>query len=204
MTELNIPLHLSPDRFQKGLHFVPQDKTDMVELTFEERYSLFLKLYPMSPGLNSLVFPSEKTDIFCAMENNRIPTHREKDVKLGYLTSTMPEPIDKELMQLRNQRRNPRGVDPIPTYRDLGMVLPPPLLNVIRPTTEKELLLVTGVEGEIPNNQPRNFIQLPFSLDKKSYDSISNWIKETYGGMTKVFASKESIVETDFNKAKEY
>ena len=204
MQDYIIPPHLSPKRFKEGLHFVPQDTAGMVELTFVERDSLYLELYPMMPMLSSFMNSAEKTDIFCAMDNNRIPTHREKDVKLGYLTSATPEPIDKELMQLRNQRRNPRGVDPIPTYRDLGMLLPPPILNVIRATTEKELLLVTGVEGEIPNNQPRNFIQLPFSLDKKSYDSISNWIKETYGGMTKVFASKESIVETDFNKAKEY
>lgn len=82
MTELIIPPHLSPDRFQKGLHFAPQDKTDMVELTFEERCSLFLELYPMMPILSSFMSAMEKTDIFCAMENNRIPTHREKDTVL--------------------------------------------------------------------------------------------------------------------------
>lgn len=82
MTELNIPTHLSPKRFKEGLHFVPQDKTGMVELTFEERYSMYLELYPMMPMLSSFMSTVEKTDIFCAMENARIPTHREKDTVL--------------------------------------------------------------------------------------------------------------------------
>jgi len=59
LTGVEKAVEMLHDAFQKGLHFAPQDKTDMVELTFEERCSLFLELYPMMPILASFMSAME-------------------------------------------------------------------------------------------------------------------------------------------------
>lgn len=76
-----IPAALSPNRFP-GLHFVPPYGDDnFVKLTFEERS--FLYLGGVCAGIkveDEENLPSHLIDTFVAMENSRIPTHREKSI----------------------------------------------------------------------------------------------------------------------------
>lgn len=83
MTEYIVPPHLSPDRFQKGLHFVPMEKSGMVELSFLERFNLMESICPDIRYYWNPRLSSTKTDIECLLDNNRVPTHREMDVVLS-------------------------------------------------------------------------------------------------------------------------
>lgn len=82
MVDYIVPPHLSPDRFQKGLHFVPKDTSSMIELSFMERFDLLESISPEIRNYWNPRLSSTKTDIECLLDNNRVPTHREVDVVL--------------------------------------------------------------------------------------------------------------------------
>ena len=69
-----VPTNLSADRYP-GYAFIPGGGEGYEELTFEERLELY------SPGHPQPISELERGDLYCAIENNRTPTHRiiEKD-----------------------------------------------------------------------------------------------------------------------------
>lgn len=71
-----VPSRLRASRFP-GMFFVPMDKTGKVELTFDER----VELYFGGPAM-FLMDDFTRTDMACALDNDRIPTHRLIDQKM--------------------------------------------------------------------------------------------------------------------------
>ena len=108
---------LSPDRFDVGMHYVPERTEGMVELSFNIRFILFIKQYPDSPFalVNPYsVTPDNRTDINCALDNYRIPTHAEQSVDLSqydtnkYLfdTSSLKSLYPEHIRYLGNRKGN--------------------------------------------------------------------------------------------------
>lgn len=86
--EFVIPAHLSPERFQKGLHYVPQNTEGMIELSIEERRRLLIDLGNYMVAFINLASPMERADLECLLDNERIPTHREADAVVGIKSPT--------------------------------------------------------------------------------------------------------------------
>ena len=71
-------------RFGPNHHYCPplDIQADMVELSIEERASLLEGIGVYAVGFVNWGDPGQVTDLRCALDNDRIPTHRDANVPL--------------------------------------------------------------------------------------------------------------------------
>ncbi len=96
---------LTPPDILDGFFFYPRENEGLIELTLKERQTLFGNQGNYMASLVDMNDKNQVIDLRCAMDNNRIPTHRKPeavipkygDVPLSLHNISNPETVEEAL-----------------------------------------------------------------------------------------------------------